>query len=122
VKYIQEFISDQSTKPWSLCSFFSLYFCKHDSWNLSINKYATLIWNSLWWKHFQVLWQWWLLLQARLLRGTTFVHETCGAYKTVEELWDGEIWAICYVSSIEWMERGVGVRHRVWVRLLRNSE
>ncbi|BAU02260.1 hypothetical protein LR48_Vigan10g104800 [Vigna angularis] len=29
--------------------------------------------------------------QARLLRGTTFVHETWGAYKTVEELWDGEI-------------------------------
>ncbi|KAK7382666.1 hypothetical protein VNO80_01638 [Phaseolus coccineus] len=29
--------------------------------------------------------------QARLLRGTTFVHETFGAYKSVEELWDGEI-------------------------------
>ncbi|XP_040864054.1 NADPH-dependent aldo-keto reductase, chloroplastic isoform X3 [Glycine max] len=29
--------------------------------------------------------------QARLLRGTTFVHETYGAYKSVEELWDGEI-------------------------------
>ncbi|XP_022767605.1 aldo-keto reductase family 4 member C10-like isoform X2 [Durio zibethinus] len=29
--------------------------------------------------------------QARLLRGTSFVHETFGPYKTVEELWDGEI-------------------------------
>lgn len=29
--------------------------------------------------------------QARLLKGTGFVHETLGAYKTVEELWDGEI-------------------------------
>ncbi|CAJ1949459.1 unnamed protein product [Sphenostylis stenocarpa] len=29
--------------------------------------------------------------QARLLRGTTFVHETYGAYKSIEELWDGEI-------------------------------
>ncbi|KAL3639500.1 NADPH-dependent aldo-keto reductase, chloroplastic [Castilleja foliolosa] len=29
--------------------------------------------------------------QARLLKGTSFVHETFGQYKTVEELWDGEI-------------------------------
>ncbi|WOH11072.1 hypothetical protein DCAR_0830551 [Daucus carota subsp. sativus] len=29
--------------------------------------------------------------QARLLRGTGFVHETLGHYKTVEELWDGEL-------------------------------
>ncbi|CAI9287527.1 unnamed protein product [Lactuca saligna] len=29
--------------------------------------------------------------QARLLRGTYFVDETHGYYKTVEELWDGEI-------------------------------
>ncbi|KAI9115905.1 hypothetical protein K1719_012835 [Acacia pycnantha] len=29
--------------------------------------------------------------QARLLRGTFFVHETYGAYRSVEELWDGEI-------------------------------
>ncbi|XP_047316461.1 NADPH-dependent aldo-keto reductase, chloroplastic-like [Impatiens glandulifera] len=29
--------------------------------------------------------------QARLLRGASFVHETLGEYKTVEELWDGEI-------------------------------
>ncbi|XP_073066572.1 aldo-keto reductase family 4 member C10-like [Primulina eburnea] len=29
--------------------------------------------------------------QARLLRGTSFVHETLGEYKTVEDLWDGEI-------------------------------
>ncbi|KAL7095557.1 hypothetical protein ACP275_10G031700 [Erythranthe tilingii] len=29
--------------------------------------------------------------QARLLKGTGFVHETLGQYKTVEELWDGEI-------------------------------
>ncbi|GLT75850.1 hypothetical protein SLA2020_475440 [Shorea laevis] len=28
---------------------------------------------------------------ARLVRGTTFVHETLSPYKTVEELWDGEI-------------------------------
>lgn len=32
-----------------------------------------------------------LFLQARLLRGTYFVDETHGHYKTVEELWDGEI-------------------------------
>ncbi|CAI0427289.1 unnamed protein product [Linum tenue] len=30
-------------------------------------------------------------LQARLLRGTGFVHETYGAYKSIEELWDGEL-------------------------------
>ncbi|KAK8563806.1 hypothetical protein V6N13_005965 [Hibiscus sabdariffa] len=29
--------------------------------------------------------------QARLLRGNSFAHETYGPYKTVEELWDGEI-------------------------------
>uniref|UniRef100_A0A5B7C1X9 Putative aldo-keto reductase family 4 member C9 n=1 Tax=Davidia involucrata TaxID=16924 RepID=A0A5B7C1X9_DAVIN len=29
--------------------------------------------------------------QARLIKGTAFVHETLGAYKTIEELWDGEI-------------------------------
>lgn len=29
--------------------------------------------------------------QARLVRGSSFAHETFGHYKTVEELWDGEI-------------------------------
>uniref|UniRef100_A0A2P2J1I5 NADP-dependent oxidoreductase domain-containing protein n=1 Tax=Rhizophora mucronata TaxID=61149 RepID=A0A2P2J1I5_RHIMU len=29
--------------------------------------------------------------QARLIRGTFFVHETYGAYRTIEELWDGEL-------------------------------
>ncbi|XP_043703164.1 NADPH-dependent aldo-keto reductase, chloroplastic-like [Telopea speciosissima] len=29
--------------------------------------------------------------QVRLTTGTFFVHETYGAYRTVEELWDGEI-------------------------------
>ncbi|XP_042475239.1 NADPH-dependent aldo-keto reductase, chloroplastic-like [Macadamia integrifolia] len=29
--------------------------------------------------------------QARLVRGTTFVHDTYGAYRTLEEFWDGEI-------------------------------
>ncbi|XP_002272909.1 NADPH-dependent aldo-keto reductase, chloroplastic [Vitis vinifera] len=29
--------------------------------------------------------------QARLLRGSSFAHETLGHYKTVEELWDGEL-------------------------------
>lgn len=29
--------------------------------------------------------------QARLIRGTSFVSDTYGSYKTVEELWDGEI-------------------------------
>ncbi|CAN6715699.1 unnamed protein product [Malus baccata var. baccata] len=29
--------------------------------------------------------------QARLVRGTQFVHDTYGAYRTLEELWDGEI-------------------------------
>lgn len=29
--------------------------------------------------------------QARLVRGTFAVHETLSEYKTVEELWDGEI-------------------------------
>ncbi|KAM0991320.1 hypothetical protein ACFX2C_009719 [Malus domestica] len=28
--------------------------------------------------------------QERLIKGTGFVHETLGAYRTVEELWDGE--------------------------------
>lgn len=32
-----------------------------------------------------------LTLQARLLRGTSFVHETHGQYRTLEELWDGEL-------------------------------
>ncbi|GAB4833863.1 NADPH-dependent aldo-keto reductase, chloroplastic [Ancistrocladus abbreviatus] len=29
--------------------------------------------------------------QARLIKGTAFVSETYGSYKTVEELWDGEV-------------------------------
>ncbi|KAJ0615155.1 putative aldo/keto reductase, NADP-dependent oxidoreductase domain superfamily [Helianthus annuus] len=29
--------------------------------------------------------------QARLLRGTSFMDETHGSCKTLEELWDGEI-------------------------------
>ncbi|XP_054784336.1 NADPH-dependent aldo-keto reductase, chloroplastic-like isoform X2 [Prosopis cineraria] len=29
--------------------------------------------------------------QARLIRGTFFVHETYGSYRSIEELWDGEI-------------------------------
>ncbi|CAA3018904.1 aldo-keto reductase family 4 member C9-like [Olea europaea subsp. europaea] len=29
--------------------------------------------------------------QARLLRGTSFVHEKFGSFKTVEDLWDGEL-------------------------------
>ncbi|KAJ4847938.1 hypothetical protein Tsubulata_040432 [Turnera subulata] len=29
--------------------------------------------------------------QARLLKGTSFVHETFGPYRTLEDLWDGEI-------------------------------
>ncbi|KAF8006688.1 hypothetical protein BT93_K0866 [Corymbia citriodora subsp. variegata] len=29
--------------------------------------------------------------QEKLIKGTSFVHETLGAYKTVKELWDGEI-------------------------------
>ncbi|XP_073158474.1 NADPH-dependent aldo-keto reductase, chloroplastic-like [Henckelia pumila] len=29
--------------------------------------------------------------QARLIRGTFFVHQTLSQYKTVEDLWDGEI-------------------------------
>lgn len=30
-------------------------------------------------------------MQARLVRGSSFVHDTFGQYKTVEEFWDGEI-------------------------------
>lgn len=30
-------------------------------------------------------------VQARLVQGTSFVHETMSPYKTLEELWDGEI-------------------------------
>ncbi|KAK4478534.1 hypothetical protein RD792_014015 [Penstemon davidsonii] len=29
--------------------------------------------------------------QVRLIKGTAFVHETYGSYRTLEELWDGEI-------------------------------
>lgn len=29
--------------------------------------------------------------QARLVRGTSFVSETYGSYRTLEELWDGEL-------------------------------
>ncbi|XP_030456570.1 NADPH-dependent aldo-keto reductase, chloroplastic-like [Syzygium oleosum] len=29
--------------------------------------------------------------QVKLIKGTGFVHETLGAYKTVKELWDGEV-------------------------------
>ncbi|GFZ02267.1 NAD(P)-linked oxidoreductase superfamily protein [Actinidia rufa] len=31
------------------------------------------------------------LVMARLVRGTSFVHETFGQYRTVEDFWDGEI-------------------------------
>ncbi|MBA0756748.1 hypothetical protein Gogos_021504 [Gossypium gossypioides] len=30
-------------------------------------------------------------LLEKLIRGSNFVHPTCGAYRTTEELWDGEI-------------------------------
>ncbi|KAE8662758.1 Aldo-keto reductase family 4 member C10 [Hibiscus syriacus] len=30
-------------------------------------------------------------LQEKLIRGREFVHRTCGSYRTLEELWDGEI-------------------------------
>jgi len=30
-------------------------------------------------------------MQDRLIKGTFFVDETYGAFKTVEELWDGEL-------------------------------
>jgi alcohol dehydrogenase (NADP+) len=31
-------------------------------------------------------------MQERLIKGTgLFLHETFGAYKTIEELWDGEL-------------------------------
>ncbi|KAF5940903.1 hypothetical protein HYC85_022070 [Camellia sinensis] len=41
----------------------------------------------------QVALRWGLQMghSARLIRGTSFVNETLGHYKTVEELWDGEI-------------------------------
>ncbi|KAK8512321.1 hypothetical protein V6N13_097027 [Hibiscus sabdariffa] len=29
--------------------------------------------------------------QEKLIRGSDFAHPTCGAYRTIEELWDGEI-------------------------------
>ncbi|GAY49753.1 hypothetical protein CUMW_121490 [Citrus unshiu] len=32
-----------------------------------------------------------MTLLARLLRGTSFVHETYGVFRTLEDLWDGEI-------------------------------
>ncbi|XP_061339798.1 NADPH-dependent aldo-keto reductase, chloroplastic-like isoform X1 [Gastrolobium bilobum] len=34
---------------------------------------------------------WNLLLQERLIKGTFAVHETYGAYRSIEELWDGEV-------------------------------
>ncbi|KAG2690650.1 hypothetical protein I3760_09G197900 [Carya illinoinensis] len=30
-------------------------------------------------------------IKERLGKGTAYVHETFGAYRTVEELWDGEL-------------------------------
>ncbi|XVF55201.1 hypothetical protein PTKIN_Ptkin06aG0017800 [Pterospermum kingtungense] len=29
--------------------------------------------------------------QEKIVRGNEFVHQTCGAYRTIEEFWDGEI-------------------------------
>ena len=40
-------------------------------------------------------------LQARLLRGTSFAHDTYGSYRTIEDLWDGELWAFMSVL-IRW--------------------
>lgn len=34
-----------------------------------------------------------LFMQERLGKGTAYVHETFGAYKTIVDLWDGELWA-----------------------------
>lgn len=34
---------------------------------------------------------WALILQERLVKGFNLVHETYGAYKTIDELWDGEL-------------------------------
>lgn len=31
------------------------------------------------------------VFQERLIKATVFAHETFGAYRTVEELWDGEV-------------------------------
>ena len=39
-------------------------------------------------------------MQDRLIKGTAFVDETCGAFKTIEELWDGELWAICFIEML----------------------
>ncbi|KAF9597703.1 hypothetical protein IFM89_021190 [Coptis chinensis] len=32
-----------------------------------------------------------VVLDARLVKGSFFVHETYGGYKSIEELWDGEL-------------------------------
>lgn len=32
-----------------------------------------------------------LYVQDKLIKGTFFANETYGAYKTVEEFWDGEV-------------------------------
>lgn len=45
----------------------------------------------------------WILIQARLLTAPFFVHETLSPYKSLEELWDGEIWYFnwsnCFVNN-----------------------
>lgn len=36
-------------------------------------------------------------MQEKLINGVNFVHETYGPYRSVEELWDGEIWAVLFI-------------------------
>lgn len=33
----------------------------------------------------------WMIMQEKFVQGTGFVHETLGAYKTLEELWDEKL-------------------------------
>lgn len=33
-----------------------------------------------------------LFLQGRIHAAASCVHPTCGPYRTIEELWDGEVW------------------------------
>lgn len=44
---------------------------------------------------------WSLLMQERLVKASFFVHETYGAYRSIEDFWDGELWAICIFETLK---------------------
>lgn len=70
----------------------------------TFGSYKTLqeLWDGEIWVEKSIEFHWFIIMpfgfsfsitvQVKIIKGTDFVHETFGSYKTIQELWDGEIW------------------------------